>query len=288
MKNIFFKTDFSNISIETLNLFISKLVKDFTFCANKKLCLFLEENNLPTSSNITTYVNEQTIDLVICIGGDGTVLRGVDRAVNNDAILLGINTGRLGFLSNKKDDDIDDICKKIKENKFDISERGLLEVKLVNQSIRYFCLNEIAVTRRENDSMILVDVIYQDLLIHKYWGDGVIFATPTGSTGYSLSCNGPIIDPDIQGTILITPIASHHINIRPVILGKDKIINIQTSARTKDFLLSIDTEKTCLPITQELTIRNYPKKLKLGYLNEYNYWSILKEKLHWGIDKRNL
>jgi len=230
------------------------------------------------------------IGLVVCIGGDGTVLRTVKLALELDIPLFGLNTGRLGFLSNNIDIDFESMSRKLANGIFRVSKRSVIEVQVNQQngqSHTIMGLNEVSIMRRETTAMITVDVHADTRFINSYWGDGLIISTSTGSTGYNLSCSGPIVDADLQNLMILTPIAPHNLNLRPLILSGDKIIHTLTESRTNDYLLSIDTELITLDVDTRLQIRLSEQKLKVAFFSGYNFWNTLQDKLNWGYDKRN-
>ncbi len=233
---------------------------------------------------------DASFDLLISIGGDGTMLRAITYVHDLEIPIVGINTGRLGFLAtipqHKIENAIDDIINK----NYHISERSLLviETNPRNESFRTmnFALNEIAVSRKNTTSMITVETKLDGEYLTSYWADGLIVATPTGSTGYSLSCGGPVIMPEASNFV-ITPIAPHNLNARPLVIPDYTEIKLKVSGRETNFLVSLDSRITTLDNTTSITIRKAPFRIKMIEPKDESFLDTLRKKLLWGEDKRN-
>lgn len=233
--------------------------------------------------------HDTPLGLILSVGGDGTVLRSIQYALKLDIPLLGLNTGRLGFLSNNMDIDFEAMCKKLSQGMYRVSRRSVIEVQ-INDPVRprtLYGLNEVSIMRRETTAMITVDVHADTRFVNNYWGDGLVISTSTGSTGYNLSCSGPIVDADLQNLMILTPIAPHNLNLRPLIVSGDKVIHTKTSSRTNDYLVTVDTELEHLSENIRLQIKLADQKLKVAFFSGFNFWNTLIEKLNWGYDKRN-
>ncbi len=230
------------------------------------------------------------VDLLISIGGDGTFLRSIEYVKNNNIPILGINTGRLGFLASTKKENIEKSIEKIFNNKFKIEERSLIKVSLVGdeqlKSEFPFALNEISVVRKDTTSMVNINTSLNGIHLNSYWSDGLIVSTPTGSTGYSLSCGGPVISPSSKSLVL-TPISPHNLNARPLVISDSTKISVSVSGREEYHLLSIDSKVYTLKNETKIMVEKSDFNIKVANLNNYNFYKTLKEKLLWGKDKRN-
>ncbi len=229
-------------------------------------------------------------DVFISVGGDGTILQSVNFIRNRDIPILGINTGRLGFLATVNKEDIRHTIKLLLSNKYKISERSLLSIR-ANPKVEelfdnHYALNEIAVSRKNTTSMITIDTWLDEEYLTAYWADGLIISTPTGSTGYSLSCGGPVVTPATKA-LVITPIAPHNLNARPLVIKDNTRITLKVSGRSDDYLVSMDSRIASLKNNTTVTIQKAPFKLKMIEFTEDTFLKTLRKKLLWGEDKRN-
>lgn len=231
-----------------------------------------------------------SFDLFFCIGGDGTILKSINYIRNLDIPIVGINTGRLGFLATIQKEEIKDSLETILQKNFSISQRSVLNISTNPPShdpvFKNIALNEIAVSRKNTTSMITVDTWLNDQYLNSYWADGLIVSTPTGSTGYSLSCGGPVIMPD-AASIIITPIAPHNLNARPLVIKDDTKITLRVSGREESHLVSMDSRIATLENDTEIIIEKAPYTINLVELNGDSFLQTLRKKLMWGEDKRN-
>ncbi|MFV0531139.1 MAG: NAD kinase [Flavobacteriales bacterium] len=270
-------------------------------CSQSNIAVYFEENTLENYQKINKFKNNtfHTFNhynnlpsdtlLFFAFGGDGTMLRAQTFIQNHDIPLVGINMGRLGFLAYFNTEDFTKNCiQRLLNGKFEVDERSLLRVDYINQENpeNNFVLNELAITRKETTSMIVVDVFINNEKLNSYWADGLIIATPTGSTGYSLSCGGPIIDP-VTDNIVITPIAPHNLFVRPFIISDKNVIRLKISSREEAYLLTLDSRIDSLSTDVELEIKRASFTTKIVKFNKHSYLQALKEKLFWGIDQRN-
>ena len=230
------------------------------------------------------------VDLMISIGGDGTFLRTLDIIRDKSIPVLGINTGRLGFLATENDQNISKFYNDILNSNYEIEERSTLEVKVLNSKVldTVFCvgLNEISIVRKNTTSLINIKTKLDGEFLNSYWSDGLIVSTPTGSTGYSLSCGGPIVSPN-SNSLILTPISPHNLNARPIVISDKTKIEINVSGREDFHLLSIDTKIISLKQGMSIIIEKSPIKFKLVNIDGNSYYETLREKLFWGKDKRN-
>ena len=233
---------------------------------------------------------DASFDIMISIGGDGTILRAATLVRDSGIPILGINAGRLGFLAMVQKDEIAEFLQLIIEKKYTISERTLISLsgnpEIQEISDINFAMNEISVSRKDTTSMITIETYLNDEFLNSYWADGLIISTPTGSTGYSLSCGGPILTPNVS-SLVITPIAPHNLNARPLVIPDDTVIRLKVTGREKHYLVSLDSRIASVKNESELTIRKTPFKIKMVEIQEETFLKTLRNKLLWGEDKRN-
>lgn len=231
-----------------------------------------------------------SFDLLISIGGDGTMLRSVTYVRDLNIPIVGINTGRLGFLATIQVDQIEKAISDIMTRNYSLSERSLLCIDTVPKNEQFselnFALNEIAVSRKNTTSMITVETTLDEEYLTSYWADGLIVSTPTGSTGYSLSCGGPVIMPEAESLVL-TPIAPHNLNARPLVISNHTKIKLRVSGREDTFLVSLDSRIATLNNDTTIHIEKAPFKVKMIELNHDSFLNTIRKKLLWGEDKRN-
>ena len=233
---------------------------------------------------------DDSFDLFISVGGDGTILQAVDFIRDLNIPIVGINTGRLGFLATVNKEEIRTTISKMMEGDYSISERSLLCITTEPQDEDFctdnFALNEIAVSRKNTTSMITIETWLDKEYLTAYWADGLIVSTPTGSTGYSLSCGGPVITPSTKA-LAITPIAPHNLNARPLIVKDNTTIKLKVSGREDAYLVSMDSRITSLKNNTTVIIKKAPFKLKMVEFTGDTFLKALRKKLLWGEDKRN-
>jgi NAD+ kinase len=227
---------------------------------------------------------------LISIGGDGTILRAATLIRDSGIPILGINAGRLGFLATVQKENIDEFLQVVIEKKYTISKRTLLSLSCgpSNEALQdiNFAMNEISVSRKDTTSMITIDTYLNGEFLNSYWADGLIVSTPTGSTGYSLSCGGPILTPDVK-SLVITPIAPHNLNARPLVIPDETEIRLKVSGREEHYLVSLDSRITSVKNESILTIKKTPFEINMVELPEETFLKTLRTKLLWGEDKRN-
>ncbi|AXT18953.1 NAD kinase [Flavobacteriaceae bacterium AU392] len=265
---------------------ISIFVEDSYFYSIKK-----ESGYKFSKTNIQTFkVLDSSFDLLISIGGDGTILRTITYIRDLSIPVIGINTGRLGFLATIQENNIRQAIDAILNKNYKISERTLLSVSTSpeNTDILDFnvALNEITVSRKNTTSMITIETSLNNEYLTSYWADGLIISTPTGSTGYSLSCGGPVIMPDSENFVL-TPIAPHNLNARPLIIPDITEIKLKVTGRETNHLVSLDSRIATLDNETNITIKKAPFKIRMIELNNESFLKTLRKKLLWGEDKRN-
>jgi NAD+ kinase len=233
---------------------------------------------------------DASFDIMISLGGDGTILRAATLVRDSGIPILGVNAGRLGFLAMVQKDEIAEFLQLIIEKKYTISERNLISLTgtpdIPEISDINFAMNEISVSRKDTTSMITIETYLNDEFLNSYWADGLIISTPTGSTGYSLSCGGPILTPNVS-SLVITPIAPHNLNARPLVIPDDTIIRLKITGREEHYLVSLDSRIASVKNESVLTIQKTPFKIKMVEIHEETFLKTLRKKLLWGEDKRN-
>ena len=227
-------------------------------------------------------------EMVFSIGGDGTLLDTVALVRDSGIPVLGINLGRLGFLSSISRDDIIPAVEKVMKGEYTLEQRTLMEVKTREGLLGDFnyALNDLTVNRKNSTSLIVIHVYVDDLFLNSYWADGLIVATPTGSTAYSLSSGGPIVSPGSENFV-ITPIAPHNLTIRPIIVSDKSEIRIKVGGRDKKFLVSLDSKVDVITPEDELVIRAAEFKFNLVKIENKDFYTTIRDKLKWGLDARN-
>ena len=281
----------SGDSITTLCDFLEK--KDAEVYVEEDFFKLLKAKEVISNQykNFNTYTKlDNSFNLLVSIGGDGTILRAITYVKNLDIPIIGINTGRLGFLATIQDDEIKNALQRIFNNDYKISNRSLLSIKTSptnNDLVELnFALNEIAVSRKNTTSMITVETQLNGEYLNSYWADGLIISTPTGSTGYSLSCGGPVITPNTNSLVL-TPIAPHNLNARPLVIPDDTEITLKVSGREDNYLVSLDSRIATLNNNTTITIKKADFNIKMIELKNESFLKTLRKKLLWGEDKRN-
>lgn len=234
----------------------------------------------------TIDLKENNIKQFYSFGGDGTILSAITLVKELDIPIIGINTGRLGFLTTIQKSEFKNKAEDFITEKYKVSERLLLEVQAKSSLDFPYALNEISFFRKETTSMITIDAFVNHEYLNTFWADGLIVATPTGSTAYSLSCGGPIITPE-NSNIIISPIAPHNLNVRPVVLRSNCEIKLKISSRVSTYSLSLDSRLFTFPIEEEIIIKKANFSIKIAFLQDYSYYETLREKLFWGFDTRN-
>ena len=222
-------------------------------------------------------------DFAISVGGDGTILKSVEKIGRLSIPIIGLNTGRLGFLANSTIQIIDTVLEKLKNNDFNISERSIIKAEF--EGYEKYALNEITLSRKNTTSLITIETKLNNQYLNTYWADGLIISTPTGSTGYSLSCGGPIIMPDAKN-LVVTPISPHNLNARPLVISDDKKIEISINGRESEYFISSDSKIYSVSINSIVKIEKASYCLKMVEFEDDSYLNTLREKLMWGKDKR--
>jgi len=274
-----FINEINNKKITTLytESFYDYFKKDISTHNNEKIITINDKN-----------ISDHIIDYIICFGGDGTILHAATLVLNKEIPIVGINTGRLGFLATISKNKLSSLLENLIEKNYKLSSRALLNIDSEEHLIETpFALNEISFCSKENTSMINIKVFLNDEYLNMYWADGLIISTPTGSTGYSLSCGGPIVMPE-SNNFIITPIAPHNLNVRPLVISDKNIVKIEIVDQTsRKFLLSMDSRNQYIKNSGSITIKKASYRIKLVEIESINYSKTLREKLLWGLDRRN-
>jgi NAD+ kinase len=281
-----------------INQDVKNVLQSIFIHKDAQKCNFFVHNNLSqckiNANNFSFFKNyddlDKSFDLFISIGGDGTFLRSIEFVRNLNLPIIGVNTGRLGFLASTKKENLEKSLTKIFKKKFNIEKRSILKVSSENNCIPVnsfpYALNEISVVRKDTTSMINVKTSLDGTYVNSYWSDGLIVSTPTGSTGYSLSCGGPVISPS-SNSFVLTPISPHNLNARPLVISDSTKIEISVSGREEFHLLSIDAKIFTIKNETKIFVEKSNFDIQVASINNYNFYKTLKDKLLWGKDKRN-
>lgn len=229
-----------------------------------------------------------TVDFLISLGGDGTILDTVTLVRDKNIPILGINYGRLGFLAGIRKDEMGLAVDALINTRYVIDKRSLIhldaDIELFGDTP--FGLNEFSIHKRDISPMIKINTYLNGEFLNTYWCDGLIVATPTGSTGYNMSCNGPIVFPE-AGSFVITPVAPHNLNVRPIVIPDSYIISFEVESRSDEFICAMDARREIVHKDVQLAVKKEAFSISLVRLNENNFLSTLHTKLTWGLDKRN-
>ncbi len=229
-----------------------------------------------------------SLDLVMTLGGDGTLLEAVTQIGDKGIPILGVNTGRLGFLATTAKEEFDQAFDHLEAGNYTYDERTLLYLD-ASQAIfdgLNFALNDIAILKKDTSSMITVHAYINGEFLNSYWADGIIISTPTGSTGYSISCGGPVVVPGSHNFI-ITPVSPHNLTVRPIVVPDDSELSFTIEGRSNHFLIALDSRYETVDDTIRLKVSQAKFRAKLIKLEGYNYFKTLRQKLNWGLDVRN-
>lgn len=239
-----------------------------------------------TFTGYNDMVNE--VDYLISLGGDGTLLDTLTLVRDSGIPVLGINFGRLGFLANTGKQDIESSIDVLENKTYTIDKRDMIHLESsapLFGGVNYG-LNEFSIHKKDTSAMITIHTYINGELLNSYWADGLIIATPTGSTGYSLSCGGPIIFPT-SDNFVITPVAPHNLNVRPIIVSSDSVISFEVEGRNENFLCTLDSRYETIDSTYQLAVRKEEFAINLLRVNDMNFLNTIRNKLMWGADQRN-
>ena len=269
-----------------------KILKSFIeFLESKNFTIYFstELDNCFSKSTYKTYnsKNIRKLNFIISLGGDGTLLNTVTHVGKFNTKILGVNIGKLGFLSFDVHDVFEKIIDDIINKNYSLEKRSLVTLKNLNNKIeKNFALNEISVIKKDSSSMIKIQCYIDNKFICTYWSDGLIISTPTGSTGYSLSCGGPILTPDNKN-LLITPISPHNLGLRSLIISDESKIKLKIENQKYNFLVSMDSRSYTFKGEQEFIVEKSKFYVNLIHPNNFDFFETLRKKLNWGFDLRN-
>jgi len=292
MKVALFGKMFSDDGVVYLQQLIDKLInvrcslviyEPFFEKISKKVAIKCEVSTFNTHEEL-----KNSASILFSVGGDGTLLDTITLVRDSGLPVLGINLGRLGFLSSISCDEIIPSIDHIIDGNFELEQRTMLTLEKPEELFGdlNFALNELSVTKTDTNSLAVVNVHIDDKFLNTYWADGLIVATTTGSTAYSLSCSGPIITPGCENFV-ITPISSHNLTVRPIVISDSSEIRISVGGRNRHYLVGLDSRFRTIDQTQELVIKKAAFKLNLVQLPNKDFYSTIREKLLWGKDHRN-
>ncbi len=293
MKVAIYGQTYQDNAIEYLIELLDELQKE-----NAEVCIESEfyelYRNTEGSSDYQTFTIDGGLDssfeMFVSFGGDGTILRATTFVRDLGIPIVGVNTGRLGFLSTFKKEDVRKVVQEFKQGAFTVVARSLVQLNTKKLDHEFgnlnFALNEITVSRKDTTSMITVETFLNNEYLTSYWADGLIISTPTGSTGYSLSCGGPVIVPTAKSLVL-TPIAPHNLNARPLVISDETVIRLKVSGREDNHLVSLDSRIASLQNGEEITIRKAPFSINMIEYTSESFLKTLRNKLLWGEDRRN-
>ena len=292
MRIAIYSRGLENIKLQDLELLIQELEKygvepvffrDFFNLFYSAIKIPCKYSTFTSSADL-----DLTIDCLISLGGDGTLLDTVTLVKDSGIPVLGINFGRLGFLASIGKEEIHSALNALVNRKYVLDKRTLLHLDAdvpVFDDMPY-ALNELTIHKKDTSPMIKIHTYLNGEFLNTYWADGLIVATPTGSTGYSLSCNGPVVFPD-SASFVITPVAPHNLNIRPIIVPDNTIVSFEVEGRTDGFLCTLDSRRELVSKDIQLAVKKETFGINLIRLNENNFLQTLRNKLSWGLDKRN-
>ena len=292
MKIAIYSRGIENNQLQDINLLLSELV------SHGAEPVFFQDffNQIYASINIdckySTFNSSEEmdtdIDCMISLGGDGTLLDTVTLVKDSGIPVLGVNYGRLGFLANIGKEDLHSALDALANRKYVLDKRTLihLDANIPLFGETPYALNEFSLHKKDSSPMIKIHTYLNGEFLNTYWADGLIVATPTGSTGYSLSCNGPVVFPD-SASFVITPVAPHNLNIRPIVVPDDNIVSFEIEGRTDGFLCTMDSRREIVTKEIQLAVKKERFGINLIRMNENNFLQTLRSKLSWGLDKRN-
>ena len=228
------------------------------------------------------------IDLAFSIGGDGTFIKTVSYIRDSQVPILGINTGRLGFLANISTDNLEETMELVRKKNYVFQKRSLLKIETESDIFgeENIALNEVTIHKKDTASMITVHASLDENYLNSYWADGLIVGTPTGSTAYNLSCGGPIVTPGCQ-IHLLTPIAPHNLNVRPMVVPDHLPIKLRVEGRERTYLISLDGNSKSIPQGEEVTVKKADFMINVIKFQDNNFLDTIRNKMLWGLDKRN-
>ena len=236
----------------------------------------------------TDEIKQAKIDYLLCIGGDGTLLDSLNIVRETGIPVLGFNTGRLGYLATSNPEDVEKVIDELVKKSYSLDKRTILKLEADQELFGGFAyaLNDFVIHKKDSTSMITVHTYLNGEFMNSYWADGLIVATPTGSSAYSLSCGGPILIPK-SSSFAITPIAPHNLSVRPVVIPDDTVLSFEIEGRVKSYLISLDSRSCSIKKGTQIAVRKANFTFNLIRLSNKNYLDALRNKMMWGMDERN-
>lgn len=292
MKIAIYGRDFNDSVLPFVQEVFNALVENnITISIYEKFNNFLN-NKIELPGDISVFANHQELidhaDVLLSLGGDGTLLDTLSLVRDSQIPVIGINFGRLGFLASINKNEIKKAIEALVKGEYSLDKRSILSLESQNNLFgdENFALNDVTIHRRDDSAMMIIHAYMDGEFINSYWADGLIIATPTGSTAYSLSCGGPIILPNAQNFV-ITPVAPHNLNVRPIIVPDNVSLTFEIEARSTKFLVSCDSRTETVDRSVKITVNKANFNVNLVRLNNESYLTTLRNKLLWGIDTRN-
>lgn len=278
-------------AVYVLELINESVKLDLSIFTTKEIHQFLTERSANMNIDIIDHFEDlkrNPVDMVVTLGGDGTILEATTLIRDLGIPILGINLGRLGFLASIDKTLLQESFTLIFEKKYTIEDRSmiLLESSPTLFKGMPFALNDFTLHKRDTSSMITIHAFINDEFLNSYWADGIIVSTPTGSTGYSLSCGGPIVFPG-SGNFIITPVAPHNLNVRPIVISDNSVISFKIEGRSENYLCTLDSRSETITPAHELSVKKCTFSTKLVKLKNMSFQRTIHEKLSWGSDRRN-
>jgi len=275
-----------------IELFFSALkTYGFTAIVSEQFFKICSEIEVLSIENLKFYTSSNEVidsEFAFSFGGDGTLLELLTHVGEHEIPIIGVNMGRLGFLATTSLEKIEKAVLALSQGEYEIDERIQLQMisdQPIFDSYNY-ALNDFTILKRDSSSMIKVKVLLDGVYLNTYWADGIIISTPTGSTGYSLSCGGPLVLPQ-SNNFIITPVSPHNLNARPLVISDHREISFEIEARSDNVLVSLDSRSTAVSSKVQIRIKKFEKSGKLVKFNDYNQFATMRNKLNWGIDYRN-
>lgn len=289
---VFGKSFSDSVAINIQQLFTKLELAKCKIIVYRPFLEFLKQKII-IDSNVESFDSHEDVlnaktELFLSIGGDGTFLNTIVFIRNSGIPVLGVNTGRLGFLASISKDDVSQAIDEVIAKKYVTEKRSLLHLETQDNIFgnTNFALNEFTVLKKDTSSLITISAFVNDQYLNSYWADGLIIATPTGSTAYSLSCGGPIITPEAENFV-ITPISSHNLSVRPLVIPDSYEIKLKVDGRGENYLVGLDSRVKTVDYSTELTVRKEDFFINLIRLESEMFFSTIRNKLMWGLDKRN-
>jgi NAD+ kinase len=294
MKIAIFGQYYQNNTAEIVTKVVAFLEKnEISIAFERSFLEILQEKNIVKNDypSFSSYAElDSNFEALISIGGDGTILKAATFIRDKNIPIIGINAGRLGFLATVQYENIEPLLQKVIQKEYIISKRSLLSVRTNPEYDNFkeldFALNEVTVARKDTTSMITIETSLNNEYLTSYWADGLIVSTPTGSTGYSLSCGGPVLTPEVA-SFVVTPMAPHNLNARPLVITDDTEITLKVSGREEQFLISLDSRIAAVSIDTTVYIKKASFTLSIIEFKEETFLTTIRKKLLWGADKRN-